>query len=125
MPVSVTGSPEPPKGHKRPRSQLSNGSGPARSSPPVQPGPWSSNGAWGSPNGTWTQQGAWSSQFLGPGGANGGPTVNIPDSRFGYTSPIPPNMYNQVRSSIFVYTNQSVLLYLFFKKLFLPNEKKN
>ena len=48
--------------------------------------------------GSWPQAqggGAWSTPFMAAGGG-GGPTVNIPDSRFGYTSPIPSNIYGQV-----------------------------
>ena len=51
-----------------------------------EPGAQARPGSWPPPPGPWGQQ-----QFVG----GAGPTVNIPDTRFGYTSPI-PNMYSQV-----------------------------
>ena len=127
MPVSVTGSPEPPRGHKRPRSQMSNGASSggvgnngsggagARSSPTDQSQPWAAAGNSGATSG-----GAWPGQFLSAGAAGAaaaaaggglnGPTIHIPDSRYGYTSPIPPNMYNQVsREAITRDCNQEIM----------------
>ena len=100
MPVIKQGSPDPHPGQKRPRSQLSNGS--TRTTlVPSPPGSISRPVSW-PPPGAWPQPGAWSQQYLqGPGGGGGGPggpTVNIPDSRYGYTSPIPSNIYGQVRT---------------------------
>ena len=81
MPVIKHGScsPEPHRGHKRPRSQLSNGPGGPRTLVPSPPG-----GAQARPG-----MGAW------PGLGGAGPTVNIPDSRYSYGSP-PSNLYTQV-----------------------------
>ncbi|XP_023338076.1 leucine-rich repeat extensin-like protein 5 [Eurytemora carolleeae] len=80
MPVIKHGScsPEPHRGHKRPRSQLSNGPGGPRTLVPSPPG-----GAQARPG-----LGAW------PGMGGAGPTVNIPDSRYSYGSP-PSNLYTQ------------------------------
>jgi len=86
MPVIKHGScsPEPHRGHKRPRSQLSNGPGGARTLVPSPPG-----GAQARPG-----LGAW------PGMGGAGPTVNIPDSRYSYGSP-PSNLYTQVTRFLF------------------------
>ena len=70
------------RGHKRPRSQLSgSGSG--------HPGPVTS------PQGS--RPGSWPPPIANLLGAGAGPTINIPDSRFGFSSPRASNRYGQVR----------------------------
>ena len=84
MPVSRTHNngpkcPENERGHKRPRSQLSNSSS-GVPSPPSQNRP-----------------GSWPPIYLGGAQAlASGPTINIPDTRYGYSSPRPPTRYSQV-----------------------------
>ena len=74
------------RGHKRPRSQLSNGPSVSRNHVSSPPG-WENQ----------ARPGSWPPLYLGGGSALGaGPTINIPDSRFGYSSPRPPTRYSQV-----------------------------
>ena len=77
------------RGHKRPRSQLSNhGPGPGTRSHVTSPQGWES----GARPGSWPNL----QNILGAGA---GPTINIPDSRYGYQSPRgASNRYGQVRS---------------------------
>jgi len=71
--------PGPPnRGHKRPRSQLSNGSVNGRNHV-TSPHGWDT----GARPGTWSHQ---------------SPTINIPDSRFGYSSPRASTRYGQTCS---------------------------
>ena len=90
MPVSKTQDSDHDnrRGHKRPRSQMSTGSVNRShvsqgtrghvSSPPARPGSWSGY-----------------HNMLG-GGGGAGPTINIPDSRYGFSSPRASNRYGQV-----------------------------
>ena len=103
MPVSKTHGGKGPdsdqyserRGHKRPRSQLSNGPGSVNRGHVSQ----GARGHVSSPPGweTGARPGSWPGyhNILGPGGG-GGPTINIPDSRYGFSSPRASNRYGQV-----------------------------
>ena len=97
------------RGHKRPRSQLSNGSQNSRSHIASPPG--GSGGA--------SRPGSWPPQCLGAGGGPGaGPTISIPDTRYSFSSSRPPTRYNQVVCSTHFLSSQrriSLRLWPYFK----------
>ena len=89
--------PSHPRGHKRPRSQMSGGSGhgPAPRSQVTSQGAQGGQG-WGEPG---ARPGSWPPPLANLLASGAGPTINIPDSRFGFTSPRASTRYGQVRGN--------------------------
>ena len=86
------------RGHKRPRSQMSGGSGhgPAPRSQVTSPQGWGEAGS---------RPGSWPPPLANLLASGAGPTINIPDSRFGFTSPRASTRYGQVRGNSNVLTH--------------------